>query len=1153
MSFVHLHVHSHMSFLDSTIRIPDLVQRVKALGMSAVALTDHNNLFGAVQFLKCCKANDIKPIFGAEVLLPDARQGGRNFHLLLLCRNAEGMANLRALITHSYVEGLTHGVPLISREMLTSHTAGLIGLSACLGGEVSQALLRGDRAAAEAAAAWYAERFAPDAFFLELQANELVEQAASNEALIDLGHQMGLPLVATNNAHYLERDDAVAHAVLVAINLKRTLDQARRNALPLRSFHLATPDEMKQAFAHIPEALDNTGRIADMVEGVALETTKKLHFPCFEPPEGRTTPEYLRELTATSLDQRLEQMVRRGETPDREAYEARAAKELDVICTLGFDAYYLIVWDFINWAKSNGVPVGPGRGSGAGSLVAFAIGITDIDPIRYSLLFERFLNPERVSPPDFDVDFCMDNRDRVYQYVIEKYGRDKVGQIITFNAMKARAAIRDVARVMGLPFSDGDRVAKLIPTDLDITLGKALAREPRLADLIKSDPVMAELWRVAEKLEGLNRQAGKHAAGVVIADRPIADYAPLFVADDGSVVTQFNMGDLDAVGLIKFDFLGLTSLTTIARAEELIRARANPNFRLEDIPLDDAATYEMVAAGRTAGVFQLETRGITDLVRRLRPSHIEDIIAVIALFRPGPLGSGMVDSFVRRKHGQEEVTYLVPQLESLLKDTYGVILYQEQVMLIAANLGGFSLGQADLLRRAMGKKKMDELQRMRQPFLDGAEARGIPRAKANEVYELMIPFAEYGFNKSHSAAYAIVGYRMAYMKAHYPTQFLCALLSVEKSNQTKVMRFIREARSCGIPVLSPDVNRSGLDFTVEEVTNADGTLREAIRFGLGAVKGVGTASVEAIVAARTSGPFLSVVDYMARVDGRKVNRRVHEALIKGGAMDGFGHSRAALMQVLDRLIEAAQSKKAEKESGQISLFDGSGEPEYRVPDLAEWPNRQRLSFEREAIGYYVSGHPLDPYTEELRRFKVSDLSDAAEAGHGTDVTVAGIVAACTEKVTKGGQSRMAFITLEDTTGQIECVVFPKAYEQWAALAGADEPLMVQGTVQQEGDADAETVRLHVKTIERLDVARKGLCKNVFVTLDLGAIKDSDVDRVRDVALRHRGACGLNLLVRLAGAGEILLRADSRWRVSPSPELVADLEALLGPNTVTLGS
>lgn len=1158
MAFVHLHVHSHLSLLDSTIRVPDLAKRVHKLGMSAVALTDHGNLFAGVQLLTYCKKEEVKPIFGSEINLWDPK-ASRIYHLVLLARTEAGFGNLRAIISKGYLEGKqADGTPTVQREFLAEHAGGLFALSACLGGEVPQALLKGDEEAARDAAVWYDTTFGHGNFYLELQGNGLAEQEDANNALIDLGNNLGIPLVATNNAHYLTREDAQAHAVLVAIEMKRTLTLDQIRNLPLTTFHLATEDEMRERFAHVPEALDNTVRIAEAVEGETLKTTKKLHFPIFRTPAGEPVDQYLRDLADQGLSKRLEEDRRLGRDPDEKAYRERLDRELGVIIKLGFDAYYLTVWDFINWSKANGVPVGPGRGSGAGSLAAYAIGITDIDPMKFDLLFERFLNPERVSPPDFDVDFCMAKRGMTIQYVTAKYGRDHVSQIITFGALKAKAAVKDVGRVLGLTFAQGDQISKLIPQAPDMTLETAWTQEPRLPELINSDPLYKEVWEIARKVEGLNRQPGMHAAGVVIADRPVADYAPVYVDPEGAIVTQFNMKDLDSVGLIKFDFLGLTALTVTENAVDIIRSRGHKDFRIEDVPIDDKETFEVITAGGTAGVFQLETRGITELVRKMRPDCIEDIIAVIALFRPGPLKSGMVDDFIDRKHGVKAVEYLVPELEPILKDTYGTILYQEQIMLIARVLAGFSLGGADLLRRAMGKKDMKVLEAQREPFMKGAAERNIDLKKAEEIFGIMANFAEYGFNKSHSAAYALVTYRMAYLKAHFPTEFLCAVLTAEKGDQPKVMRFIKEARDAGVPVLPPSINHSESDFSVQDVDQPDGTRKGGIRFGLTAVKGIGESAVEAILAARKDGPFTSVTDFMARVDLRKVNKRVIEQLARCGALDGFGHTRASIVEGLDILMDQAEKRRTEKESGQFSMFDlmapasrsGGGAVD-GPPPVPEWPWRQLLAFEKDAIGYYVTGHPMDPYQGQLKQYEITSLGDLPSLSNGAEVAVAGIVVQANEKTSKAGQ-RMVFLTLEDFSGQVEVAVFSRVYPQWEALGRPmNEPVLVRGRV--DIDADDEQVRVKVlsNSLEGLDAARRGMVRAVRVRVDLGIVREATIDRLRDVVKAHKGNVPLELVLKLAGVGELHLRANSQWHVDPGEAIVTEIEKLTGPGTVTI--
>jgi len=1157
MDFVHLHVHSHLSLLDSTIRILPLAHRIKELGMGAVALTDHGNLFGAVRFASACSETDLKPIFGSEVLVAGDSEDEPAHHLVLLCRTREGFSNLRAIVSRSYLEGLRHGTPTTTMDILADNCNGLTALSGCMGGRVPQAVLRGHLEAAEEAARKFDEVFGHGNFFLELEGNDLTEQETVNSALIEMADTTGIPLVATNNAHYLDPDDAVAHAVLVAIELKRTLNKEQRKGLPLRSFHLATPDEMVKRFHDSPEAIENTIRIADSIEPDVFEARSDQHFPIFETPGGKKTSSFLSELAREGLDNRLENTTDAGNKPlDRSPYNSRLKRELELIIKMGFDAYYLIVWDFIRWAREQGIPVGPGRGSGAGSLVAYAIGVTDIDPIRYGLLFERFLNPERVSPPDFDIDFCKVRREEVINYVGRKYGSEYVGQIITYSQLKAKAVIRDVARVMGLSFAEGDRIAKLIPTHPKMTLDKAIKQEPDLAKLINdtdSDPGYGELWQVALKLEGLSRQPGKHAAGVVIADRPISEYVPLFVTDDGTVVTQFDMKDLDAVGLIKFDFLGLKSLTIIADAVKAIRVKSDPDFRIEDIPLDDPKTYKLLNSGSTAGVFQLESRGITNLVQRVKPDCIEDIIAILALYRPGPLGGGMVDDFIECKHGKKKVTYPIPELKPILEETHGVILYQEQVMRIASRLAGFSLGRADLLRRAMGKKKVMELEAHREPFIEGAVANDVPEKEARKLFEKMEFFAEYGFNKSHSAAYAFLTYRTAFLKAHHPSQFLCANMTAERGNQDKLTFFMHEAGNFGVRILLPDVNESDSDFSVVDFDEPNS---QAIRFGLSAVKGIGDKAVEVILKAREDGPFDDFMDFLVRVDPHKINRRVIETLIKSGGLDCFGHTRRSLFEGLDQQMDFAQTRRVEKDSGQMGLFD-SQPADSNVsapvgpPDLPEWGFKERLAFERAAVGYYVSDHPLDPYKTDLKKRKIPLIGDLLEGNVGkTKVRAAGIVIARSEKVSKAG-GRMAFITLEDGTGQIECKIFSRVYPEWAAVSDTDDPLLFSGDLRYDVVADNETISILVDSIERLDDARENMVHSFTAHLDLDGLRETTVDKLGEVIKNHPGKCPLVLVMHLKGVGSMHLRTSADWNVAPIDDTIKAVEGILGPGTASL--
>ncbi|MCB9730497.1 MAG: DNA polymerase III subunit alpha, partial [Deltaproteobacteria bacterium] len=922
MSFVHLHTHTQYSMLDSTLRVGDLVARAVADGAPAVAMTDHDNLFGAVEFFKAAKAAKIKGIIGAEVsLVPVDRtdvEVRRTGTIVLLCKDATGYRNLCYLLSRAYMDAPPRiGRPRVDRPLLAAHAGGLIALSGSLSGEIPQALLRGDGDEARRLARHYAGLF-PGAFYLEVIKNGIKEQERVNAEIQQLSEELGLPLCATADAHYGSADDAGAHEVLMCIQMGKMLPTLDTTARITDQLHLAPASEMLERFADQPEAIASTLTIADACE-FELELGKT-YLPTFKVPESYDSESYLEHVATEGLKRRYAEARALGLSPDEAVYDERLATELRIINQMGFPGYFLIVWDFIDYAKRSGIPVGPGRGSGAGSLVAWALRITDIDPIRYGLLFERFLNPERVSMPDFDIDFCMNKRDRVIKYVAEKYGEDQVGQIITYGTMKAKAVVRDVARVLGLTFGEADRAAKLIPDDLGMTLEKAFQVEPRLKALCEEDPRYARLFDAARKLEGLNRQPGMHAAGIVIGDKPLWEYVPLYAVpgEDGAVVriTQYAKNEVEEAGLVKFDFLGLKTLTVVDHAVRIINEvkarRGEEPLDIAAIPLEDAKVFELITQGDTTGVFQLESSGFKELLRKLKPDCLEDIIAAVALYRPGPLQSGMVDGFIRRKHGQEPVEYPHPRLEGTLEETYGVMVYQEQVMQAASVLAGFSLGQADILRRAMGKKKPSEMAKQREVFKAGCVERGVPGEQADAIFDTIDKFAGYGFNKSHSAAYGLISYQTAWLKAHHPVEFMAALLTCDGDNTDKVVRLIAEARSMGLTVLPPSINASEHDFTVAD---------EAIRFGLGAVKGVGGGAVESILAAREEGgAFASLFDFCDRVDTKRVNRRVIEALVKCGAFDDFGLPRMGLFEAIDKAIERGQSLQRDRESGQFNLF-----------------------------------------------------------------------------------------------------------------------------------------------------------------------------------------------------------------------------------------
>jgi len=1003
--FVHLHLHTQYSLLDGAIRVKELIKRAKEFQMPAVAITDHGNMFGAMEFYEKCHEAGIKPIIGCELYVaPESRLSREStrgiseaaYHLILLCENMEGYRNLCKLTSVGFKEGFYYR-PRIDKEVLAQHSAGLIALSACLKGEIAMHCSRDRMEEALASARWYADLF-PDRYYLELQENTLPEQAIANQRLMEVARELNLPLVATNDCHYLKREDAKAHEVLLCIQTGKTMADPTHMRFSAEEFYFKSPQEMATAFAYAPEAIANTVKIAERCN-LAFDF-KTYHFPHFEPPQDQTHIQLLEKLAEEGLVERMKSV--RVKNPyltaeQEQGYRDRLRIELDCISQMGFAAYFLIVSDFITWAKDHGIPVGPGRGSAAGSLVAYATRITDLDPLPYNLLFERFLNPERISMPDIDVDFCQDRREEVIQYVAEKYGRDKVCQIITFGTMKAKAVVRDVGRSLDMAYGDVDRIAKLVPDDLGITLEQAIKQEPRLTEAAKEDPRVGDLLETARCLEGLTRHASTHAAGVVVAPNELEQYCPVYKDQkSGSITTQFSMKYVEKIGLVKFDFLGLKNLTVIANCVKHIRFGKQADFDITTLRDDDDETYKLLQSGNTTGVFQLESSGMRNLLQSLKPSCFEDIIAVLALYRPGPLNSGMVDDFIARKHGKKKVSYDLPQLEPILKDTYGVIVYQEQVMQIARTLGGYSLGGADLLRRAMGKKDPAAMAKEKDKFLAGAKEQGVDLKKAEAIFDLMAKFAEYGFNKSHSAAYALVSYQTAFLKAHYPVEFMAALLSEDMDNTDKVLKNISDCKEMGIEVLPPDINASEQSFKV---------LEHSIRFGLGAIKGVGGGAVESILEARQEGPFCDLYDFCERVDLRRVNKRVMEALIKCGAFDSLHKWRAPVMVALDDAVTTGQKFQEERDSAQVSLFgdlpavtkNGNGR---RMPEIDEWHDKEKLGFEKEALGFFITGHPLGRYEADMKSRCSCDAAGLADMPDKSEVRVCGIVSSLKEITTK---------------------------------------------------------------------------------------------------------------------------------------------------------
>ncbi len=1175
-SFTHLHLHSQYSLLDGAIHMDKLGQAVLDRGMSSVAVTDHGNMFGAVHFFKAAKKAGVKPIFGCEVYVADKDRTDRSkrsgFHLVLLARNEVGFRNLRYLVSMGYLEGFYY-VPRIDRGLLAEHSEGLIGLSACLGGHVARAVLDQGRERAEEIAREYQRIFEPGMYFLEIQPNGMEDQLRVNEELVAMARKLSLPLVATNDCHYMDPKDALVQEVLMAVQQGRTLQDEKRLKHESEEFYLKSAAQMEAHFADVPEALENTARIAEMCN-VELELGKT-YLPDFEPPEGQSQADYLRELAAKGLVERLEEARGRGEDLDEDVYRQRLETELDTIVQMQFPGYFLIVQDFIQAAKRMGVPVGPGRGSGAGSLVAYSLRITDLDPLPYGLLFERFLNPERVSMPDFDIDFCMNRRDEVLDYVKGRYGRNNVGQIATFSSFKARGLVRDVGRVLGWEYAEADTVAKLVPEGPKVTLTSALADEPRLKELYDTEPRVKQLLDIAEGMEGLNRHAGMHAAGVVISGKPLWEYVPCLKAQEGQVievVSQYAKEEVEEAGLVKFDFLGLKTLTIIDEAIQRINAireqAGEPLFELDKIPLDDAAVYDMITSGETAGVFQLESDGFTKLLRKLKPDRFEDIVAAVALYRPGPLQGGMVDQFIDCKHGRQQVVYPHEVLEPILKETYGVMVYQEQVMQTAQVMAGFTLGAADLLRRAMGKKKVKVLEAQREKFVEGAVARDIPREKAEEVFELMFKFAEYGFNKSHSAAYGLITYQTAYLKHHYPVEFMAGLLTCEKENSDNVVKYMAVARDMGIAVLPPDVNESFKDFGV--VRDAQG--RKVIRFGLGAVKKVGESAVEAIRSERKdNGPFSSLFDFAERVDLRRVNKGVVEALVKGSAFDstlpeGRSVHRAQLLAAVPRAVERGQRIQKERRSGQTNLMDlfsgggggGGGADDYEAPaadgeypDLEPWTPRQLLEYEKDSLGFYISGHPLDRYQEDLKKFSSHDSQNLHEVRDWGEATVGGIVVDYRERPLKSGEGRMAFFQLEDLKGKVEVMVFAKVLDEVRDLLQSDEPVLVTGQVKHDGDEEPRTAKLRLKSVAPLADARLEKTKEMHLTVPVSEVDRQRLECLRTLLQESSGQVQVYLHLVIPEHSETILALPEDLRVSPTDDLLLRTERLFGDNVAVL--
>jgi DNA polymerase-3 subunit alpha len=1150
--FVHLHVHSEYSLLDGAAQLEKLVAKAKELKFPAIALTDHGNLFGAIDFYLAAQKAGVKPILGCELYVApggrkergsqDGGYEGAN-HLTVLVRNRTGYQNLIKLVSRAFLEGFYYK-PRVDRELLAQHADGLLVLSGCLNSEVSRMLSAGDAVRARETAGWYQEVFGKDHYFMEVQAHGIAEQERVMAETLRIAKSIGAPVVGTNDSHYLENGHSRAHEALLCIQTGTNLQDTSRFRFSTQEFYIKSAEEMARVFAELPEACSNTLAVAERCN-LTLEFNQ-FHLPRYVVPSEHTLDSYLHELAHAGLKRRY------GANPG-DAIETRLAHELAVIEKMGFAGYFLVVWDFIRYAREQGIAVGPGRGSSAGSLTAYCLAITNVDPIRYGLLFERFLNPERISMPDMDIDFSDDRRDEVIRYVAERYGRDRVAHIITFGTLGAKAAIRDVGRVLGMAYGDVDRIAKLVPNfPLNITLDDAYQKSLPLAEAVRSQPNVKEMWEIARTLEGCTRHASVHASAVVISDEPLEEYIPLYKDPKRpELITGFAMGPIEKLGLLKMDFLGLRTLTVLANTVALIKESRGLELDLERLPLDDKKTYEMLSEAKTFGVFQLESSGMRDALRGLRPEQLEDLIAMVSLYRPGPME--LIPDFIQRKHGRSKITYEHPAMEKFTRETYGIMVYQEQIMQIASEMAGFTMGEADILRRAMGKKDRELMAKQREKFIGGCRERNTTPAKAERVWELMEKFAGYGFNKSHAAAYGLVAYQTAYFKANYPVEFMAALLTSEMGDTDKIVKYIEECRAMGIQVVPPDVNVSAVQFSVAGDT---------VRFGLAAIKNVGEAAMQSILKSRSGeGTFKTLEDFCARVDLRLVNRRVVESLIKAGAFDSLGLTRAHLLATTDVALESGQRQQRDRAEGQGSFFEmipasapaRSSAPAEVTP---EWESDQRLAFEKEVLGFYISGHPLARYRGVVEPLGVTTSADLAAKGHGSRVLLFGHATGLKETSTKGG-NRMAFFTLEDMDGTVEVTVFPEPFKSAAACLRSSEAVLVRGRVD-DGDKGrvvlAEDVRLLEQALaDSANRPRNGggapepnACRIRFTP---GEDPSVALAAVRQLCGEHPGRVPVFLHLVIGGQ-EIVVRTRG-LSVDGSRELVAEGETVLGPGSVSV--
>ena len=1149
--FVHLHVHTQYSLLDGMIRLDELFKKAKEYRMPAIAITDHGNMFGAIDFYQQAFKQGIKPIIGCELYVaPQSRFdksassiGETSRHLIVLVKNMQGYKNLMKLTTAGYLEGFYYR-PRVDKELLKEYHEGLIASSACLHGEIADLIVRGNMEGAKNAARTYQELFGEDNFYLEIMENGIPEQKIANTGLIEISKELSIPLVATNDCHYLNRDHSEAHNVLLCIQTGKTIEDTDRMHLSTDQFYLRSPEEMHQLFSLTPDALSNTVSIAERCN-LSLEFGK-FYLPNFviNNPE-ETLNDYLERKAREGLEKLMPVILKdqkENESKIREKYEKRLSKELEIIKTMGFAGYFLIVSDFVKHAKHNNIPVGPGRGSAPGSLVAYTIRITNIDPIRYDLLFERFLNPDRISMPDIDIDFCPEGRNEIIKYVTQKYGQDKVSQIITFGKMQAKGVIRDVGRALNIPYGEVDKIAKLIPNVLNITLNDAIKMEPRLAQEEKNNPHIAKLMAMSRILEGLNRHASTHAAGVVISDVPLVERVPLCSPKD-DIVSQYSMNDIQSVGLTKFDFLGLKTLTVIKNALNFIKESKGIEIDINNLPLDDKETYKLLTRGETDGVFQLESSGMKDLIVNLKPAHIEDVIAAIALYRPGPMK--MLPEFIARKQGKTKTSYELPQLETILKETYGIILYQEQVMQIASAIGNYSMAEADILRKNMSKKNAAGMLEKEKPkFLEGAKKQKINENKARKIWEQMETFGGYGFNKSHSAAYAIITYQTAYLKAHYPVAFMAALLTSDKDNRDKIIKYMSTCKEMGINILPPDLNESQRDFSISG---------ENIRFGLAAIKNVGLAAIDSIISVHKDEKFSSFMDFLTRVDMRKVNKRVIESLIKCGAFDSLGYKRRQLILHYEGAMEEAQCKQKERESSQSSFFDQfdsssssteNGVKPYEIPDAHEWDQKELLSIEKETLGFYITGHPLLDFADRLKLVTNADSGNLSSKKDKDTVTVAGVVSSLAEKQTRR-KDIMCNVTLEDLQGSVNIIFWADTYQKFYSLLHSEEPIVIQGIV----DIGDESPKIIAQEAMPLSKSMENPYKQVRFMIDADKVTPENIMSLNEAIKKYSGKYEGYMHI-INGKSETIVYLGDQSRLDISDKLKKEVDSIMGEGTTT---